>query len=178
MVVMCYGVFNGGKWMWFFFVVEIVCFFDGLVDVVFCVVVVFECIYCYLFVYDDLFVMDDDDLCCGQLIVYKKFDEVIVIFVGDVFLIYVFDILVDEVMVFLVEMKFVLMLKFVCVLGFGGMVGGQMFDFQVEMWIFDEVGIVILQVMKIGVFICFVCEVGFVLVGVLVDDVVCFVEYG
>lgn len=44
----------------------------------------------YLLIYDDLLVMDDDDLCCGKLINYKVFGEVIVILVGDGLLIGVF----------------------------------------------------------------------------------------
>lgn len=47
-------------------------------------VVVVECIYVYLLIYDDLSVMDDDDLRRGLLICYVKFGEVNAIFVGDV----------------------------------------------------------------------------------------------
>lgn len=47
-------------------------------------VVVVECIYVYLLIYDDLSAMDDDDLRCGLSICYVKFGEVNAIFVGDV----------------------------------------------------------------------------------------------
>lgn len=67
--VMCY-VCIGGKWLWVFLVLELVWLY-GIVDVdVLFVVVVVEVLYVYLLVYDDLFVMDDDDLCCGLFIVY------------------------------------------------------------------------------------------------------------
>lgn len=54
------------------------------------VVCVFEMIYIYLLVYDDLFCMDDDDLRRGKFINYKVFGEVMVVLVGDGLLIYVF----------------------------------------------------------------------------------------
>lgn len=41
----------------------------------------------YFFIYDDLFVMDNDDYCWGKLMNYKVYGEVMVILVGDVFLI-------------------------------------------------------------------------------------------
>lgn len=63
----------------------------------FCVVVVVEVIYVYLLIYDDLLCMDDDDLCYGKLIVYCVFDEVIVVLVGDVFYVFVFELFVDVV---------------------------------------------------------------------------------
>lgn len=45
---------------------------------------VLEMVYFYFLVYDDLLVMDNDDLCRGKFICYIVFDEVIVILVGDV----------------------------------------------------------------------------------------------
>lgn len=70
--------------MWFFLVYVIGYMFGVSINMLDVFVVVVECIYVYLLIYDDLLVMDDDDLCCGLLICYVKFGEVNVIFVGDV----------------------------------------------------------------------------------------------
>lgn len=86
-VVMVYVLFGGGKCIRF--MLGMILFESKGVDLIFYIEVflVVEMIYIYLFIYDDFFVMDDDILRCGKLIVYIVFDEVIVILVGDVFLI-------------------------------------------------------------------------------------------
>lgn len=81
---MYYGVLLGGKCLCFFFVYVIGEMFGVCCIMLDVFVVVVECIYVYFLMYDDLLVMDDDDLCCGLLICYIKFGEVNVIFVGDV----------------------------------------------------------------------------------------------
>lgn len=60
------------------------------------IVMVLEMIYMYSLIYDDLLVMDNDDYCCGKYINYKVFGDVIVILVGDVLLMFVFFILVED----------------------------------------------------------------------------------
>lgn len=47
-------------------------------------------VYMYFLIYDDLFVMDNDDFWRGKFINYKVFGEVLVILVGDGLLIGVF----------------------------------------------------------------------------------------
>lgn len=74
--VIYYGVLNGGKCLCFYFVYVMGCMM-GVDKVDFDIfVVVIECIYSYLLVYDDLLVMDDDDLRCGCFICYIVYGEV------------------------------------------------------------------------------------------------------
>lgn len=124
---MCYVILGVGKCVWFLlvYVVGVLgeVFFE-VFDGVSCVV---EMIYVYLFVYDDMLCMDDDDLCCGCLIVYCVYDEVIVLLVGDVLQMQVFIVLVELGVVSQV-MCVVLVVELVCVFGLFGMVGGQVID--------------------------------------------------
>lgn len=115
----------GGKWLCFFIVLVVLNVYgksekDGIL--VGCVV---EMIYMYLLIYDDFFCMDDDDLCCGKLINYKVFGEVIVVLVGDGFLMESFKLIIfyvlDEV---LVEKCFWFVNELILVVGIEGMVGG------------------------------------------------------
>lgn len=145
---------NGGKWVCLLFVYVVCEVFGGVLQCVDVVVCVVELIYVYLLVYDDLLVMDDDDLCCGQLIIYWVFDEVIVIFVVDGLQVLVFEVFVDiwcNLQEYVVCLEMFICL--VCVVGFVGMVGGQVIDFGLVGVVFDQVVLEVMYWYKIGVLI-------------------------
>lgn len=121
--VIFYLVDGGGKCICLCIFLEILEGFGvELIDGYYDVVVVLEMIYIGFLIYDDLLVMDNDDFCCGCLINYKKFDEVIVVLVGDFFFLDLFDLVVKvgfkvDVIVRLIELLFMFVGSF-------GMVGG------------------------------------------------------
>lgn len=91
---MCYFLLVGGKCLCLIFCLVICELLGGNIEMVMFIVCVLEMIYIMLLIYDDLFVMDNDDYCWGKLINYKVYGEDIVIFVGDGLLSYVFEFVV------------------------------------------------------------------------------------
>lgn len=51
--------------------------------------------YIYLFIYDDLLCMDNAFLRRNYFILYVKYDEIIVVLIGDVFNIYFFELFLN-----------------------------------------------------------------------------------
>lgn len=80
-------------------------------------------IYIYFLIYDDLLVMDNDDYCRGKLINYKVYGEWKVIFVGDVLLIKVFELVFNDIIIE-DSVKVSIIKRFLKVSGYWGMVGG------------------------------------------------------
>lgn len=90
---MCYVVFVGGKCFCLVLFVVIGEWFGVFCEDFLFLVFVLEFIYIFSLVYDDLLVFDDDDLWCGCFMVYVVYDEVFVVFVGDVFFGFGFEVL-------------------------------------------------------------------------------------
>lgn len=93
---MLYLLNVGGKCIWLVLLLFILDLLNIEYELGMKSVIVLEMIYIYLFIYDDLLVMDNDDYWWGKLINYKVYGEWIVILVGDVLLIKVFEFILSD----------------------------------------------------------------------------------
>ena len=93
MAAMRHGVFNGGKRLRPFFVLESAALFDADGEAALLVAAALECVHCYSLIHDDLPAMDNDDLRRGQPTVHRAFDEATAILAGDSLLTLAFEIL-------------------------------------------------------------------------------------
>lgn len=87
-----YVFFMGGKCIWLVFMLMVYNFYKEDVFFIYDFVMVIEVYYNYIFLYDDL--MDWVDMCCGKIIVYKVWNDNIVILLGDVMLVLVYQYMV------------------------------------------------------------------------------------
>lgn len=91
-----------------------------------------ELLHCYSLVHDDLPSMDDDDTRRGRPTVHRAFDEATAILAGDALLTLAFEVMADPATHASGEVRAALVLCLARASGFGGMVGGQMFDLAAE----------------------------------------------
>ncbi|RCL03333.1 MAG: farnesyl diphosphate synthase [Candidatus Tokpelaia sp. JSC161] len=152
------GVFNGGKRLRPFLLLETAALFDGDADSALYVAAALECVHCYSLIHDDLPAMDNDGLRRGKPTLHKIFDEGTAILAGDALLTIAFDIIADEVNGLSAQMRSSLILFLARASGVGGMAGGQMLDLVAGHS--DEEGIIRMQAMKTGALLRFACEAG------------------
>lgn len=123
-----------------------------------------EALHCYSLVHDDLPAMDNDDLRRGQPTTHRKFDEATAILAGDGLLTWSFEILADEAIHPLPEVRVKLIAALSMAAGRNGMVGGQMLDIEAETSGFrDFQHIAAMQDKKTGALFRFACEAGAIL---------------
>ena len=170
MAAMRHGVFNGGKRLRPFLLMESAALFGVEGEAVLRTAAALECIHCYSLIHDDLPAMDDDDLRRGQPTVHRAFDEATAILAGDSLLTFAFDIIAGEATALPPERKAELVLKLARAAGPGGMAGGQALELDAEESRPDEAGIIRLQAMKTGALIRFACEAGAIVAGAPADD--------
>lgn len=170
MAAMRHGVFNGGKRLRPFLLMESAALFGVEDEAALRVAAALECIHCYSLIHDDLPAMDDDDLRRGQPTVHRAFDEATAILAGDSLLTFAFDIIAGEATALPPERKTELVLNLARAAGPGGMAGGQALDLAAEESRPDEAGIIRLQAMKTGALIRFACEAGAIIAGAPADD--------
>ena len=170
MAAMRHGVFNGGKRLRPFLLMESAALFGVEGEAVLRTAAALECIHCYSLIHDDLPAMEDDDLRRGQPTVHRAFDEATAILAGDSLLTFAFDIIAGEATALPPERKAELVLKLARAAGPGGMAGGQALDLDAEESRPDEAGIIRLQAMKTGALIRFACEAGAIVAGAPADD--------
>jgi farnesyl diphosphate synthase len=170
MAAMRHGVFNGGKRLRPFLLIESAALFGVEDEAALRVAAALECIHCYSLIHDDLPAMDDDDLRRGQPTVHRAFDEATAILAGDSLLTFAFDIIAGEATALPPERKAELVLNLARAAGPGGMAGGQALDLAAEESRPDEAGIIRLQAMKTGALIRFACEAGAIIAGAPADD--------
>ncbi|RCL00904.1 MAG: farnesyl diphosphate synthase [Candidatus Tokpelaia sp. JSC189] len=173
-----HGVFNGGKRLRPFLVMESTMLFDARGKSAVAVAAALECVHCYSLIHDDLPAMDDDDLRRGKPTVHKAFDEATAILAGDALLTLAFDILADEANGLPAETRALLVLSLARASGIGGMVGGQALDIVAEQRKSDEREIILLQVMKTGALLRFACEAGAVVANASMEDRKRLAEFG
>ena len=170
MAAMRHGVFNGGKRLRPFLVLESAALFKADGEAALLVAAALECVHCYSLIHDDLPAMDDDDLRRGQPTVHRAFDEATAILAGDSLLTLAFETLARPDTAVAPERKAELVLSLARAAGAGGMAGGQALDLDAERSTPDEAGIIRLQAMKTGALIRFACEVGPILAGAPAED--------
>lgn len=178
LAAMRHGVFNGGKRLRPFLVLESSALFDADGEAALRVAAALECVHCYSLIHDDLPAMDDDDMRRGQPTVHRAFDEASAILAGDSLLTYAFDILADGATALPAERKLALMLGLARAAGPGGMAGGQALDLDAARHAPDEAGIIRLQAMKTGALIRYACEAGAILAGAPEEDRERLAEFG
>lgn len=162
---MRHGVFNGGKRLRPFLVVETARLLGAPETAAMRIAVALECIHCYSLIHDDLPSMDDDDLRRGQPTVHIAFDEATAILAGDALLTLAFDILSAPQTDLPAEAKLKLINQLARAAGIGGMVGGQSLDLHAERVTPDEAGILQLQAMKTGALLRYACAAGAIAAG-------------
>jgi len=173
-----YGVFNGGKRLRPFLLMESAALFNTKSKPAVAVAAALECVHCYSLIHDDLPAMDDDGLRRGKPTVHRAFDEAMAILAGDALLTLAFDILSDEANGLSAEIRSTLVLSLARASGIGGMVGGQALDIAAEKKKLDEREIIMLQLMKTGALLRFACEAGAILANASIDDCARLAEFG
>ncbi len=160
LAAMRHGVFNGGKRLRPFLVLECAALFGADETQALHVAAALEAVHCYSLIHDDLPAMDDDDLRRGQPTVHRAYDEATAILAGDALLTFAFDIIASPAADIEPRSAVELVRTLARAAGMGGMVGGQALDLQAERVKPDEAGIITLQAMKTGALIRFACEAG------------------
>jgi farnesyl diphosphate synthase len=178
MAAIRHGVFNGGKRIRPFLLMESAALFDADGEPALRVAAALECVHCYSLVHDDLPAMDDDDLRRGQPTVHRAFDDAAAILAGDSLLTYAFDIIASDETELPAKTRLSLVAGLARAAGFGGMAGGQALDLAAATVPPDEAGIVTLQVMKTGALIRFACEAGAIIADAPSSDRERLAEYG
>ncbi|PSM19216.1 MULTISPECIES: polyprenyl synthetase family protein [Nitratireductor] len=165
MAAIRHGVFNGGKRLRPFLVMESAALFGAAPEAASHVGAALECVHCYSLIHDDLPAMDDDDLRRGQPTVHRAFDEATAILAGDALLTVAFDILASGDFALAPPARLALVQGLARAAGIGGMVGGQMLDLAAAANPPDEQGVITLQAMKTGALLRYACEAGAVVAG-------------
>ncbi len=160
---MRYAVFNGGKRLRPFLVLETAKLFNVAESAALSVAAAIEMVHCYSLVHDDLPAMDDDDLRRGQPTCHKKFDEATAILAGDALLTKAFEVLALSRSHSDPAVRCELVWELAVASGGHGMVGGQMMDLWAEDHRLDVSGITRLQQLKTGKLIDFSCQAGGIL---------------
>lgn len=162
---MRHAVFNGGKRIRPFLLLETNALLDGRDQQAMGAAAALECVHCYSLVHDDLPAMDDDDLRRGQPTVHKAFDEATAILAGDGLLTLAFDFVVSSSDDLPASTRVALTLGLARAAGLGGMAGGQILDLAFEHGDVDPAQIETIHAMKTGALIRFACEAGAIVAG-------------
>ncbi len=175
---MRHAVFNGGKRLRPYLMVEIASFLGANKKSVFQTACALECLHCYSLVHDDLPAMDNDDLRRGKLTVHRKFDEATAILTGDALLTLSFDLIASDQENLNSDMRVELTMLLARAAGLGGMVGGQILDLEAEGRTLNQNQIHQFQSMKTGTLIRFACEAGAIIGQANKNERAALVKYG
>lgn len=165
LAAMRHAVFNGGKRLRPFLVLEVCDMLGGSEAAALDVAAAFECVHCYSLVHDDLPAMDDDDLRRGQPTVHVAFDEATAILAGDALLTIAFGLVASDTPVLGEAARCDLVVLLARAAGLGGMAGGQMLDLIHEAAPADAATVTMIHAMKTGALISAACEAGAVVAG-------------
>lgn len=160
---MRYAVFNGGKRLRPFLVLQSSRLFNVAEAAALSVAAAIEMVHCYSLVHDDLPAMDDDDLRRGQPTCHRMFDEATAILAGDALLTKAFEVLALPRTHSDPAVRCELVWELAVASGGHGMVGGQMMDLWAEDNELDMAAVTRLQQLKTGKLIDFSCQAGAVL---------------
>lgn len=163
MDAMRYAVFNGGKRLRPFLVMESARLFSVAREAAVQVAAAIEMAHCYSLVHDDLPAMDNDDLRRGKPTTHRQFDEATAILAGDALLTRAFETLADLGAHPDPAVRCELVALLARSAGAQGMVGGQMIDLIAANRSMDVAQITRLQRLKTGALFSFACESGSIL---------------
>jgi farnesyl diphosphate synthase len=119
-----------------------------------------ECLHAYSLVHDDLPSMDDDSMRRGKPTLHKAFDEATAILAGDALLTLAFGLIASSEAHGDPFVRCELVSRLALAAGYGGMVGGQMMDLELEKQNPQLQEITRLARMKTAALITFCCEAG------------------
>lgn len=165
LAAMRYAVFNGGKRLRPFLVLQSAGLFGVDPKAAGRAAAAIELVHCYSLVHDDLPAMDDDDLRRGKPTVHIQFDEATAILAGDALLTLAFEVLADARTHAMPNTRSDLILRLAKAAGAQGMVGGQMIDLAAPGLDMDIVAVTRLQRLKTGALIEWSCLAGGVMGG-------------
>ena len=118
-----------------------------------------EMIHTYSLIHDDLPAIDDDDFRRGQPSCHKKFSESTAILTGNALLIFAFEIL-STIPSLSSDVKCKITLKLTQILGFNGMIYGQMLDIAAAKKVIPLTELEKIHSLKTAKFMSIACEVG------------------
>ena len=175
---MRYSVFNGGKRLRPFLVMESAALLEVDRAQSAHAAAAIECIHCYSLVHDDLPAMDDDDLRRGQPTTHKAFGEALAILAGDGLLTLAFEVLADPKTHPDPEIRSSLVLALAGASGLAGMVGGQHLDLAAEGATLRRNDIMRMQSLKTGALIKVACTMGGTLGNAATNEQAALAHYG
>ena len=178
LAAMQHGVFNGGKRIRPFLLIETANMLGNDQPGVMRAAAALECVHCYSLIHDDLPAMDDDDLRRGKPTVHVAFDEATAILAGDSLLTLAFDILADESTHPDASIRAELVLGLAQNAGIGGMAGGQSLDIESEGRDRTDNEIRQMQAMKTGALLRYACEAGAILAKASKEHRDCVTRFG
>lgn len=174
---MRYAVFNGGKRLRPFLLIETATMLGSTGKVPLRIAAALECVHCYSLVHDDLPAMDDDDLRRGKPTLHRAFDEATAILAGDSLLTIAFDLVAGS-QELDPEVRCELTVMLARASGIGGMAGGQSLDLEGETKALSHEDISSMQAMKTGALIRFACEAGAVIARAQPQDRAAAIRFG
>lgn len=178
LAAMRHGVFNGGKRLRPFLLLECAALFapaPALAQPAKTQTAALECaaaleaVHCYSLIHDDLPAMDDDDWRRGRPAVHKAYDEATAILAGNALFTLGFQLInaagQDSKAPIDAAKAAQLSLLLAQAAGAAGMVGGQMLDILAEKQAKSAEEIITLEMMKTGALLRFACLAGAVIAG-------------
>ena len=118
-----------------------------------------EMIHTYSLIHDDLPAIDDDDFRRGQPSCHKQFSESTAILTGNALLIFAFEIL-STIPLLSSDVKCKIISKLTMILGFNGMIYGQMLDIAAANKVIPLAELETIHSLKTAKFMSIACEVG------------------
>ena len=173
-----HGVFNGGKRMRPFLVLEVAKMLGAQDHQAIHAAAGLECLHCYSLVHDDLPAMDDDDFRRGKPTIHKAFDEATAILAGDALLTLAFELTVSEASGVDAKTRCLLAGALARDAGLAGMVGGQKLDLEYENSNASEDIISRIHAMKTGALIRYACSAGALIADCSPNDIAMMQKYG
>jgi len=170
LAAMRHGVFNGGKRLRPFLVLESAALLaaddpavrEKQMRAALECAAALEAVHCYSLIHDDLPAMDNDNWRRGKPTVHKAYDEATALLAGSALFTLAFQILNAPQMAEFIapaqasELSF----RLAEAAGAGGMIGGQMLDMQAEQQVCSADDIIALEKMKTGALLRFACAAG------------------
>jgi len=171
LAAMRHGVFNGGKRLRPFLLLETAALFAGEEPesrqnyqraALECAAAL-EAAHCYSLIHDDLPAMDNDDWRRGKPTVHKAYDDATAILAGNALFTLAFQLLTAPDNGLKPPIQAELSYQLALAAGAGGMIGGQMLDILAENQQKTAEEIITLEMMKTGALLRFACLAGAIL---------------
>lgn len=178
MTAIRHGVFNGGKRMRPFLILEVASMLGSEDKHAIYAAAGLECLHCYSLVHDDLPAMDDDDFRRGKPTIHKAFDEATAILAGDALLTLAFELTVSDASGVDAGTRCSMAQSMARNAGLAGMVGGQKLDLEYENSAAPEEIISRIHAMKTGALVRYACSAGAMISGSSPADIATMERFG